>query len=258
MRQFAIFSWLGFPIPMEEGCKLIKAAGFDGVLLWRSSDHTGVDVELSRQNGLFIENLHTPFEGINCLWDNNAAGADMEKTLADCIADCSEYAIPTVIVHLSQGDNPPPPNQTGLDRLKRLVDIAERKKINIALENLRKPEYLDFIFRNIESDRLGFCYDSGHENCYTPGMDFLGLYGSKLMALHLHDNDGSDDQHKIPGEGSIDWNIINKKLKETGYDGAIALEVIGEPSQGDGYEAVERFLERALAAAKKCLPEDIH
>ncbi len=259
MRQFSIFSWFGFPIPMEERFKLIKASGFDGVLLWWSDDHSDVDgdkflqPELARRCGLFIENIHTPFEGINCLWEDGIAGDDFEKKLSDCITDCFKYEIPTAVLHVSQGDNPPPPNQIGLDRLKRLVEIAERKNINIALENLRKPKYLDFVFANIQSDRLGFCYDSGHENCYTKGTDLLSQYGSKLMALHLHDNDGTDDQHMIPGEGLIDWGNLNKKLKETCYTGPIALEVENKNLLDRCNETPERFLERAFAAATKLI-----
>jgi sugar phosphate isomerase/epimerase len=166
-----------------------------------------------------------------------------------CIAECAEHEIPTAVVHVSKGDNPPPPNQIGLDRIKRLLEIAERKNINIALENLRKNEFLDFIFANIQSDRLGFCYDSGHENCYTKGLDLLAKFGSQLMALHLHDNDGTDDDHQIPGEGTIDWRTLMKKIKQTGYTGAIALEVDGKIPLGG--ETPEKFLKKAFEAAKK-------
>ena len=58
MHKFSIFSWFGFPIPMEERFKLIKEAGFDGVLLWWSDEYAKVDgnksfhPELARRNGL--------------------------------------------------------------------------------------------------------------------------------------------------------------------------------------------------------------
>lgn len=256
MRKLSIFSWFGFSIPMEDRFKLIKAAGFDGVLLWWSDEYVEIDgdkshhPELARQNKLFIENIHTPFEGINCIWTESIDGNDFEKTLLNCIEDCSRYEIPTAVVHISQGYNPPPMNHVGLDRIKRLVETAERKNVNIALENLRKPEYLDFIFSNIQSGRLGFCYDSGHENCFTKGTDLLTQYGSKLMTLHLHDNDGTSAQHKIPGEGKIDWNLISQKLKTTGYSGAISLEVTNEFSQYREKETAAEFLKRAYKAAE--------
>lgn len=39
MNQLTIFSWFGFPIPMKERFKLIKSAGFAGVLLWWSDEY---------------------------------------------------------------------------------------------------------------------------------------------------------------------------------------------------------------------------
>lgn len=257
MSRYSIHSWFGFPISMEDRFTLIKSAGFDGILLWWSDEYAEVDgdkslhPELARRQGLFIENIHTPFKDVNYLWLDRAEGDDLEKILINCILECSEHEIPTAVVHLSKGDNPPPVNQIGLDRIKRIVEIAERKNVNIALENLRKPEYLDFIFANIQSDRLGFCYDSGHENCFTKGTDFLTQYGSKLMALHLHDNDGTDDQHQIPGEGTIDWSVVTKKIKEAGYTGTIALEVTKEGSVCHSNASPERFLSRAFEVAKE-------
>lgn len=255
MRKLSIFSWFGFPISMEERFKLIKTTGFDGVLLWWSDEYADVDgnkayhPELARQNGLFIENMHTPIIRNNSLWEDNIEGKGYEEILLNCIDDCERFEIPTAVVHLTSGDHSLPPNKIGLDRIKRLVEVAERKNVNIAIENLRRPDYLDFVFTNIQSNRLGFCYDSGHENCYTKGTDLLIQYGSKLMALHLYDNDGMDDQHQIPGEGMIDWSVIIQKLKTTGYVGAIALEVTNKFSQNHGKETPEEFLRRAYKTA---------
>ncbi len=52
--------------------------------------------------------------------------------------------------------NPPPPTLLGLDRMKYIVELAEQKEVNMALENTRQPEYLQYIFSNIQSNRLGF------------------------------------------------------------------------------------------------------
>ncbi len=55
-------------------------------------------------------------------------------------------------------------------------------------------------------DNLGFMYDLGHGN--SLGMhpaDFLDMVGPRhLMGTHIHDNDGSKDQHWVVGEGTID------------------------------------------------------
>ena len=259
MNKLSIFSWFGFPIPMEERFKLIKEVGFDGVLLWRSDEYAEVDgdkslhPELARRNGLFIENIHTPIFRNNCLWKDSIDGDALEKTLLDCIDDCKRFEIPTAVLHITNGNNPPPYNHIGLNRIKHLIEAAERNNVNITLENLRRPDYLDFVFTHIHSSRLGFCYDSGYENCYTKGTDLLSKYGSSLMALHLHDNDGTDDQHLIPGEGLIDWSVVKKKLCEVNYSGAIALEVTNEFSKNIEDKEPETFLKRAYEAAKRLI-----
>ncbi|NLE26298.1 MAG: hypothetical protein GX625_13325 [Clostridiaceae bacterium] len=71
------------------------------------------------------------------------------------------------------------------------------------------------------------------------------------MALHLHDNDGTDDQHLIPGDGLIDWSVVIKKLCETNYPGAIALEVSNEFSKNIDDKDAKVFLKRAYEAARR-------
>ena len=48
--------------------------------------------------------------------------------------------------------------------------------------------------------------------------------GSRLQALHLHDNDLHGDSHQIPFSMSIDFDQVVKALKEIGYSGYFTLE----------------------------------
>ena len=36
----------------------------------------------------------------------------------------------------------------------------------------------------------------------------------QTVCCHLHDNDGSDDTHSIPGDGTINWNEVIPALKK--------------------------------------------
>ncbi|MFL0270143.1 sugar phosphate isomerase/epimerase family protein [Candidatus Clostridium radicumherbarum] len=237
MIKTGISYWFGYQIENKERFKLIKESGFDNVFLWWGDEFINYDGNkkllpgMARTVGLNVENVHAPFDNTNCIWTQTINAEDIVKRYSQCIIDCSQQNIPTAVIHLTNGDTPPQPTLLGLDRIKYLVELAEQKGVNIALENLRRPEYLQFVFLNIQSSRLGFCYDSGHENCYSKGTDLLSTYGDKLMALHLHDNDGTDDQHRIPGEGTINWDSIVRKIKSTSYSGAISLEVTNEFSK---------------------------
>lgn len=231
-----IYFWFGYNIDYTERLRLIKEASFDSIMLWwgdEFDDYKKIKTklpELAANYGLSVENIHAPIMGANSIWLDNANSLDILRKYEKAILDCSALEIPTAVLHLT--DNKPDfaPTTLGLDRFKKLVDIAEKNSVNIALENNGDTYLLEYLFSNIKSDRLGFCYDSGHENCYDKGYGFLDVYRDKVFALHLHDNDGINDIHAIPGDGNIDWENISSKLKEIRYDGAISLEVIRESS----------------------------
>lgn len=236
--MITIFDYFGFEVPYKERYRLIKEAGFDGVLLYWSDEFGNVNYkwnpEQARNAGLYIENIHTSFDNINDFWIDNLNGKEITDYLLQCVNDCNDYEIPTMIVHLTSGDNPPPYNLIGLDRIKIITERAEHKGVNVALENLRKYDFLEYVFDRIHSRRLGFCFDSGHQNCRCKNVDLLSMYGDKLMALHLHDNDESGDQHRMPFDGNINWNVVMKKLTDINYSGSIALEIMNK-----GYEHIK-------------------
>ena len=230
MRKLTIYDWFGMVIPMPEKYRLIKAAGFDGVMTWWGGDDKwGDDYKqnpaLARAQGLFVENAHAPFDTVNNLWLDNLESEAYADDLIRYAGELAQIGIPTMIVHVSNGYDPPPVCQLGIDRLKRLTATAETHKINVAVENLRRGDYTAAVFGAISSPYLKFCYDSGHNNYVDRNSNYLGMYGNKLAALHLHDNDGTTDQHLAPMDGTADWPLIARRIKDTGYTGAVALEV---------------------------------
>lgn len=245
------FAWFGYELPKKTCFDLIKHAGFDAVTLWWNNDFGDNNFRnkpaLAREAGLFVENIHTPFEDINNLWLDNLDGSALLDFFLRLVDDCSEYDIPTMVLHLSGGD-PPPFNEIGLNKIKRIVERAEQRGINVAFENLRRLGYLEYVLRHVNSPRAGFCYDSGHHNCRISNNDLLSRYSFRLMALHLHDNDGSDDQHRLPFDGTIDWPATMSKITQAGYTGAVALEAANM-----GYDDLppEEFLHLAFKRAKR-------
>lgn len=246
------FSWFGYELPMFEIFKIIKQAGFDGITLWWDDEFGDIgyrdNPELARKAGLSVENIHTPFNRINDIWLDNIDGDNLTEYFSQLVSECAEYGIPTMVMHTSSGNNTPPFNLLGLDRIKRIIDKAEKYNINVAFENMRKFEYLEYILNNIDSSRAGFCYDSGHHNYWSPNCDLLTQFGSRLMALHLHDNNRVEDQHLLPFDGTIDWVTTMHRIKQYGYSGSVTLEV-----ENVGYENLspEEFLQLAFERAKR-------
>jgi len=108
-----------------------------------------------------------------------------------------------------------------------MIKLGEKYNINIAFENLRNLDYIDYIFDNIKSDKLKMCFDSGHANAFTKNIDTFPFdkYQDKIICLHLHDNDGENDLHLPPFNGNIKWEELIKKLKGINYQGPLTLEI---------------------------------
>jgi len=255
--MLSIFSWFGYrEIAGAECLRLIRAAGFEGVLLWWDTID-GVDYRdmpaLARRAGLFIENVHTNFDMIQHIWEDSAAGQALFEHYLQCVDDCAAYEIPAMVVHAhTRGVPLPADTRLGFERFRRIVDRAERLGVNVAMENQRSAAQMALAARlleGIDSPRFGFCLDSGHHNAReVPEVDMLGRFGHRLMALHLHDNIGKDDLHLLPFDGTVDWPAQMRKIAETGYAGPTTLEVMNI-----GYEdkTPEEYLALAVERAKR-------
>lgn len=249
MRK-GIFAWFGYEIPYDERFRTIKAAGFDTVLLDWSEDFPEngkreANAEKARSYGLAIENGHLSFENINDIWLDGLNGQERFARLQGDIVSAAEHGVPVLVIHVSSTNNPPPLSETGLSRFGRLIGTAAKHNMKLAFENLRKPEYLFAVLGRYDCATAGFCYDVGHRHCLTPDIDYLALYGDRLIALHLHDNDGTVDSHLLPFDGSIDWAGEITALKKTSYRGSLTLEVEPAPVHGDYEKLLKEAANRA-------------
>jgi sugar phosphate isomerase/epimerase len=78
----------------------------------------------------------------------------------------------------------------------------------------------------ISDPRVSACLDIGHAHCNstTPVVDWVEKLGTRITHVHLHDNDGSDDQHLAIGEGSIPFLDVCNALNEFSPAATWALE----------------------------------
>ncbi|NLK94744.1 MAG: sugar phosphate isomerase/epimerase [Clostridiales bacterium] len=248
--MISIYDWFGYELPIRERYKLIKHVGFDGVLLWWSNGFGRGDyrsgAKFAREEGLIIENIHAPVQNQNDLWLDNLNGEELFSCYLQCVGDCAELEIPTMVVHLPEENYIH--NELGLYRIKRIAEKAEQLGINVAMENVRNLTNLTFVLDQIDSKCMGFCYDCCHHQNYNSDVDLLSIYGDRLMALHLHDNGGNRHQHQLPFDGKINWDATMKSIAQTGYVGSTALE----PMNWDYTDwTAEKFLNKAFEKAKK-------
>lgn len=140
------------------------------------------------------------------------------------------------------------------DALEKILPTAERLGITLCIENsfmqTTTPDILLALKARFPTPALGFCYDAGHANImashaskYEKGTGKIhwnaaGVYDipwedhalekmlPDLVNCHLHDNDGSDDSHNLPGTGNIDWPNVIALLNKAPRLKVIQCEVI--------------------------------
>jgi sugar phosphate isomerase/epimerase len=118
--------------------------------------------------------------------------------------------------------------------LSRLCREAAEVGMTIVLEHVPfgGSQQLENIVTIMERvPLLRFHLDSGHaklERGHDRWDEYLDCLGPKLLHVHLSENDGTADQHLPLGaarQSTTDWPRHIKKLKTTGYDGTVTLEV---------------------------------
>lgn len=248
MRK-GIFTYFGYELPMKKRFELIKEAGFDSVMVWWGNSNDEELVSLASEYSLYICSAHLPFDEINRIWSTDNSGDEYAAMLCSLVKKCGELSIPTAVLHVSRSVETPPYNETGLGRISRILCVAEQYNVNIAFENLRHVQYLEYIFSRISSDKMKFCYDSGHHHCHIPERDLLGDFGDKLVTLHLDDNMGDSDIHMLPYDGTADWDKITDKLTSLHYDGVISLEVLQDRHEKYAKMEPSEFLNAAFERA---------
>lgn len=207
----------------------IYNAGFRSVFIqWYNREWSPTQEEqlrYIRQKGLDVIFAHLGYQNINDLWLDMEDGDELVNRYKNDIHICKENHIPMVVMHLTGKNDAPGYNEIGLKRLQEIADYAEALGIKVALENTKDKGYLDYVIENIKNDNIGICFDSGHYHVhFDDDFDFV-KFKDRIFAIHLHDNDKSDDLHLIPFDGTIDWIKIIKELKCCNYKGPITMEL---------------------------------
>lgn len=207
----------------------IKKAGFKNVFIqWYNKDWNPSQEEqlkYIREKNLNVIFAHLGYQNINDLWLENEEGNKLVDRYKNDIKICKENNIPMVIVHLTSKSEAPKFNEIGLRRLKAIVDYAQSLDIRVAFENTKIKGYVEYAIENIDNENVGFCFDAGHYHVhFNDELDF-SKFKNRIFAVHLHDNDKSDDQHLMPFDGTLNWEELVKKLKENNYNGPITMEL---------------------------------
>lgn len=248
---------------------IIKQPGFEDTLLKEMAD-----------NGLSFCDAHMPFGAeldLNC--PNEAKRAMMIAKLKLVLEICAYMKTDTIAIHVGNNHYEAASKIADeihiarmKDALSRLLPTAEELGITLCIENIwfsvNTPDVLNSIKAEFPTPALGFCYDSGHANIMDNGRlsetgnawngwkasgKDVPIWEDKalekmlphIVNCHLHDNNGMQDQHTLPGRGNIDWNKTIKLLKSAPRLKVVQSEVIPVYSGVFIKEMVDKFNELA-------------
>ena len=102
--------------------------------------------------------------------------------------------------------------------------------VEILLENVleTEPQWLLDIVEGVDAPRLKLCLDVGHVNAYSKIslMDWLDAWAPRLGHFHIHNNDGTADQHRPLREGTIPMKELLHRIGRQCPDATITLELM--------------------------------
>ncbi|MBP3938967.1 MAG: sugar phosphate isomerase/epimerase [Clostridia bacterium] len=185
--------------------------------------------QIGLDNGIVCNQSHAPFP-TSC-----AAIRSYFKRAIECTAEAGGEIC---IIHPDNNKSA----QENAENYNELLPFAKDCGIKIATENMwnwddKKNESSfaacatgeDFVkhIDVVNDDFLVACLDIGHAEMRGSGdgaVNMIHALGSRLQALHIHDNDKWHDSHQIPFSMSINYVPIVKALKDINYSGYFTLE----------------------------------
>ena len=244
--------FFGYPSDPEERTKMIKEAGFTHVITnadkkWDYQNGSfKKQIKLFKKYGLKHSSLHMRYnrKDLPSFWEKGKLGETVTKNIIKDVKLAKKYGFTCVVVH-ARGDKY---TEIGEQRIKKILKVCEKTNIPLAFENLNCHELFSTILQKFQSPYVKVCYDSGHNNAYHKGFDYFKHYGDKIITLHLHDNDGTEDYHTLNQFGNIDWQELAKKLKKSSIT-ILDYELLPEKPI-DGID-IKEFLQIAMKQANE-------
>ena len=252
----------------ERAIKMIKAAGFDAVdyCYWKMWNGTpamkeGYE-EYARNLRSYLDAAELPCNQIHIPWPL-AYGERMDESefhfavAARSVLAAGILGAKVAVVHAVKlpADAPESVVDYNYRYMMALRPYAERAGVKIGIENLfrRDPETNAFhshlgtpseilsLLDRLPREQFGLCIDIGHAALtYGDPAKFIREVGrDRIIALHVHDVEGSADSHSLPYLCTLNWKEITEALAAVGYDGDFTYEIEGY------YSCFPEGLERA-------------
>ena len=235
---------------MDAGFEYVSL-GFGSSKLFHSSDWEKGVIEISdllEKYGLQCIQTHLPYYDLRI--SAEVLDEDMDLAMQRCIRAGSMLGAKWNAYHprtaLRDGFSLAP--EVSFDYAKEaispLLDVAKRCDTVLAVENLpvftglRGMKFYSWDYHHLlwlcdhfGDECFGVCWDFGHAH-YTmiDQREAFSALGERIVATHVHNNEGFTDSHMLPSQGTMDWKKAMGALGGVGYDNALTLEINYRPT----------------------------
>jgi fructoselysine 3-epimerase len=246
--KLAQSSFVYFNYPLEAAILSLCRLGYAGVEIWGGRPHMyrhDLDSELESIKALLADcGMVVPnfipaqfrYPSILCS-SNDAVRRDSVRYIQDAIDNAVKIGAPSVSLcaGMTLGGESVERGWANLRQsIVELLDYSDKAGMLLLIEPAHRAESTLILtvadalrmIREIRSDRLGVCLDTGH--AALNGEDLAqAVRCLKGIPLHIHidDNWGDSDTHLIPGDGGIDYAPFAGALAEIGYRGFVSAEL---------------------------------
>ena len=256
MKKYIIDDF-GFTGDYTDKIMAIKRCGFDGVFLNMRQNKMPLPVSIMTKKidvvkkcSMDIVFIHLPVEpDYNTMWTKNYK--DYVNVIVNYIKLFSSYGIKNFVMHSYYKNIPIQINDNIIKSFSDIKSLTKNCNVNIYIENVDYYFQDEYVFENLKNDYM-ICYDIGHENAfYTDEQkDYLtNNFSFNIKMLHLHDNNGKTDEHKIPFSDGCSVDFY--KLKKISSIKDIPLTLECKMEKTDDITLAEDFLKKAFLSAEK-------
>ncbi len=258
-QRLSIFASLGVPWVEIHGYATVEFDYFDWHLVRATA------AALNRQ-GLRLWSCHSPAGR-----DLDIAGEEDEarRRATDAVRQCMKAAVdlgaPVVVCDAVRKVSREPAERRRrqallAETLQDLLAEADLLGLRLVIENHQWWSLFEFPadFHDLIAAHplpgLGACWDTGHGWLAGHPAEAACDLGPHLVTLHLHDNDGREDQHLPPTEGALKWDALVPGLRRIGYRGPLMMELA--PPADFSEDAIARLAARAAEVYRRLLEDD--
>lgn len=236
---------------IRTGLAFLKDAGFDaanigtGTLLPATGEWQPI-VEQALQDadelGIPFTDCHLPYFNIKVNTDPDYAELCSQK-MYTAMDIAKALDIKTAVLHPNcttvtvRAFDRKEAYDTAMVHLSPFAEYAAKVGLDVIIENTRLVPGIRQSHRFCQgpeelcevADALGFgvCWDFGHANLAgLKQSEALAYVGKRLKAIHIHDNNGADDDHAAPFMGTVDWVDAMHGLALAEFDGRLNYELV--------------------------------